>query len=265
MNICLFNQEELESGLDLRDERAKHILTVLHKGEGDCFTAGIIGGKAGQARIESIEVREMTAPNGKSYKGGRLHFSFEPESDGKPLYPLIMLVGFPRPIQLKRLLRDMAGLGVCSVYLCGSELGEKSYLKSTLSNEDACSKMLLEGTVQAASTHVPRVKVCADLPSALSAIGEEVASFKSFLKLAMDNVRPEQGLSACLEGEREILRSQGTCVLSAIGSERGWTDRERDLLVQEGFRLLGMGTRVLRTESAATVSASLILSAMGKL
>ena len=281
MNICLFKPEELGVPLDLRDERAKHILTVLHKGEGDCFAAGIIGGESGTARIERIEAQQMTASNGKSYRGGSMTFSFVPESDGKPLYPLIMLIGFPRPIQLKRLLRDMAGLGVCSVYLCGTELGEKSYLKSTLCSEEACHAMLLEGTVPAAGTHVPRVKICQDLPAALAEIREEAAAstgdFTTLLKFGMDNVRPEESLACRLDRERDALRGQdslcardGLCArgcgaVSAIGSERGWTDRERDLLVQDGFSLLSMGKRVLRTETAATVSASLILAAMGKL
>lgn len=275
MNICLFKPEELGVPLDLRDERAKHILTVLHKGEGDCFAAGIIGGESGTARIERIEAQQMTAPNGKSYRGGSMTFSFVPEGDGKPLYPLIMLIGFPRPIQLKRLLRDMAGLGVCSVYLCGTELGEKSYLKSTLCSEEACHAMLLEGTVQAAGTHVPRVKICQDLPAALAAVREEAArreeaaastgDFTTLLKFGMDNVRPEESLACRLDRERDSLREADGAVVSAIGSERGWTDRERDLLVQDGFSLLSMGKRVLRTETAATVSASLILAAMGKL
>lgn len=265
MNICLFKPEELGVPLDLRDERAKHILTVLHKGEGDCFAAGIIGGESGTARIERIEAQQMTAPNGKSYRGGSMTFSFVPEGDGKPLYPLIMLIGFPRPIQLKRLLRDMAGLGVCSVYLCGTELGEKSYLKSTLCSEEACHAMLLEGTVQAAGTHVPRVKICQDLPAALAAVRQEARDFQAVMKYAMDNVRPEESLACRLDRERSVLLGPGCRAVSAIGSERGWTDRERDLLVQDGFSLLSMGKRVLRTETAATVSASLILAAMGKL
>ena len=289
MNICLFKPEELGSPLDLRDERVKHILTVLHKGEGDCFAAGIIGGASGTARIERIETRQMTAPNGKNYRGGSMTFSFVPEGDGKPLYPLIMLIGFPRPIQLKRLLRDMAGLGVCSVYLSGTDLGEKSYLKSTLCSEEACHAMLLEGTVQAAGTHVPRVKICPDRATALAeireeaAVGEqpegqeqtgargettgreEAAAFTSLLKFGKDNVRPEESLACRLDRDRDRLRAQGCGAVSAIGSERGWTDTERDLLARDGFSLLSMGKRVLRTETAATVSASLILAAMGKL
>jgi RsmE family RNA methyltransferase len=266
MNICLFTPEELERPLDLRDERARHLISVLHKGSGDSFAAGVVGGASGEALIERIEEKEMTAPNGKSYKGGELHFSFRATGDGKPLYPLTMLIGFPRPIQLKRLLRDMAGLGAGEVWLCGTDLVEKSYLKSTLCNEEECRKMLLEGSVQAASTHVPEVRLFPDLAAALQQVDAgRAGQAERTLRLAMDNVRPEQGLSSLLAGEGETLRGDGVRVVSAIGSERGWSDRERGLLEQEGFRLLSMGKRVLRTESAATVAASLILSAMGVL
>lgn len=262
MNICLFEPEELGRPLDLRDNRAKHLLTVLHKGEGDSFSAGIVGGSSGQARIERIEKAEMTAANGKAYTGGSMTFSFVAEGDGKPLHPLTMLIGFPRPIQLKRLLRDMAGLGVCAVYLCGTQLVEKSYLKSSLYDEDECRKMLLEGTVQAASTHVPRVRICPDLPSALAELEQEPGRT---VRLAMDNVRAEGGLPSWLSSAGEQLREDGVRAVSAIGSERGWTDGERDMLAGAGFLLLSMGGRVLRTETAATVSASLILAAMGRL
>ena len=42
-----------------------------------------------------------------------------PLSDGKKPYPLDLIVGFVRPIQLKRLFRDAAGLGVSRILLYG--------------------------------------------------------------------------------------------------------------------------------------------------
>ena len=114
MNICLFSKEEIEKPLEIKDPRAQHIIKILHKKEGDSFTAGIIGVASGTAVIDSISEK--------------LSFTFTPESEGKKLHPLVMVIGFPRPIQLKRLLRDMAGLGVMAVHLTGTELGEKSYM-----------------------------------------------------------------------------------------------------------------------------------------
>ena len=58
MNICLFSSEEINQPLSLKDERAQHIVKVLHKKEGDTFDAGIIGGASGIATITSISSEE---------------------------------------------------------------------------------------------------------------------------------------------------------------------------------------------------------------
>ena len=44
-----------------------------------------------------------------------------------------------------------------------------------------------------------------------------------------------------------------------------WLDRKLHLLESHGYTLLGLGKRVLRTETAATVAASLVLGTMGAL
>ena len=239
MNICLFSACEIDEGrLSASDERARHIIKILHKVTGDTFSAGIIGGKAGSAVITAIN-------------DGEISFSFTPESDGKPLYPLDLIIGFPRPIQLKRLLRDAAGLGVRSVHLTGTELGEKSYLQSNVVKDGGAERMLLDGTVQAASTHVPSLFVHENLKKCLNEVGDG-------LKIALDNVGASTSLLA-LSGEIKGAKS----VVAAIGSERGWSEDERKLLESAGFVRSSMGKRVLRTETAATVAMSLILGEMG--
>ena len=78
------------------------------------------------------------------------------------------------------------------------------------------------------------------------------------LKLALDNVEPKSSLRAFLDKNPP----KDKAVIAAIGSERGWSPSERNLLESRGYIRLGMGSRIMRTETAATVSASLILSAM---
>lgn len=253
MNICLFEETELGKPLAKKDERTEHIVKVLHKRIGDTFDAGIIGGKAGKATITHI------APKGSEGEGS-LSFTFEPESDGKPLYPLILVVGFPRPIQLRRLLRDVAGLGVCEVHLTGTELGEKSYMESTLVEKGAAYKMLLDGTAQAASTHIPALFMHKTLSDCITALSQ--GCLKAARRVALDNIRPHSALHTWLA---EGALQPEEAVIAAIGSERGWTEKERSLLEAHGFTRCGMGPRVLRTETAATVACSLILDNMGKL
>lgn len=253
MNICLFSPEEILNPLDIQDERAQHILKILHKKEGESFSAGIIGGQAGTAVIKKIEVEEKKSSDGKkTFKGGKIYFDFTPESDGKKLYPLKMIIGFPRPIQLKRLLRDMACLGVQEVHLTGTELGEKSYLKSDLATKGEAEKFLLDGSIQAGSTQVPKLFIHQTLKNCLEQINLEGKLF------ALDNIEPSKSLSCALKEKPQKA-------VAAIGSERGWTNSERQLFKQNGFELLSMGKRILRTETASTVATSLILDSMGVL
>lgn len=250
MNICLFSPEEILNPLDIQDERAQHILKILHKKEGESFSAGIIGGQAGTAVIKKIDVEEKKSSDGKKiFKGGKIYFDFKPESDGKKLYPLKMIIGFPRPIQLKRLLRDMASLGVQEVHLTGTELGEKSYLKSDLATKGEAEKFLLDGSVQAGSTQIPKLFIHQTLKNCLEQIELEGKL------LALDNIEPSQSLSCALKEKPQKA-------VAAIGSERGWTNYERQLFRQNGFELLSMGKRILRTETASTVAVSLILNSM---
>lgn len=249
MNICLFEAREICAALPLpaNDERALHIKKILKKKVGDTFAAGIIDGKAGVATITKI------GEEGKPDEGA-IYFSFKECSDGKKLFPLEMIIGFPRPIQLKRLLRDMAALGVRSLHLAGTELGEKSYLESSLAQESEVRKMLYEGTVQAGGTHIPKNFIYSSIRECLDNFDEN----QNQIKIALDNVNPESALTKFLEENPVEAKS----VVAAIGSERGWTNAERDLLESRGFVRLGMGERTMRTETAATVAASIILAQM---
>ncbi len=276
MNIVLFSQDELSKPLPPRDERTVHIRKVLHKTTGDTFEAGIIDGQAGQAVI--------TADTDEG-----ISFSFTPQSDGKPLYPVTLIVGFPRPIQLKRLFRDAAGLGIQAIWLCGTELGEKSYMDSNIVEKGAARAALIDGTAQAKSTHVPSLRLFPSVKACLAVLAEESAACcdddaaspstpadKSVprcdgagnIRVMLDNVKPDGSLFSCMQAKLAAAeesaggRPHVPHVIASIGSERGWTDNERNQFKAAGFASCSMGCRVLRTETAATVAATIILQSM---
>ena len=252
VNIVLFEEGELASPLPLCDHRVKHIQKILKKGVGDSFDAGIVNGAAGTAEIRSV------SPQG-------MEFCFEASGDGKPLHPVTMIIGFPRPIQLKRLLRDIASLGVSQVHLCGTELGEKSYLKATLSQPEELTAMLKDGSIQAKSTHVPQVFVHQDVASCLDFVAGNDSirvAGNICIRVALDNIEPTASLQGFLSSKFSADEVKRAGVVAAIGSERGWTDNERQLFRKKGFTLCSMGERVLRTETAATTAVAIILSNM---
>lgn len=249
MNICLFSADEIEKPLNKKDERAQHILKILHKNIGDFFHAGIIDRKAGEAQITAITESSI-------------EYKFIPQTDGKPLFPLIMIIGFPRPIQLKRLLRDIAALGVQEVHLTATELGEKSYMQSNLVEHGTAYEMLLDGTVQAASTHVPKLFLHKNFSECIKTVKNSHP--ENSIKLCLDNVSPKASLPQILEETKmQNCNESKKTYIAAIGSERGWTNKERSFMQENGFTLCSMGSRIMRTETAATVSASVICASAG--
>jgi RsmE family RNA methyltransferase len=171
-----------------------------------------------------------------------------------------MGVGFPRPIQLRRLLRDLSNLGLLAVDLLGTDLGEKSYRDTKLLSDGGARAALVEGAVQARDTRLPVLRSYPDLAAWLVERPWEKGPGRITLSpilVAADNVRPE--------GSFANLAPMRRSVVLAVGSERGWTNHERDLLEQAGFTRLSLGGRALRTETACIAAAALAMEKIGEL
>ena len=266
VNIILFDPAEIGKPLPRRDERTLHLLKVLHKKAGDSFDAGILGGNRGAGRIDAIRL------------DGSVLYSLDLREEPPPRYPVRIAVGFPRPIQVRRLLRDLSNLGLEAVDLMGTELGENSYPDTKLLTDGGARSALIEGAVQARDTRIPFLSVytCLEdwlaerpwdkptdkpLPASLTPLPWSVyaGSGPSRLPLliALDNVRPEGSLA--------LLSALGQSLVLAVGSERGWSDREREELEGAGFLRLSMGERAMRTETACVAAAVLALEKIGAL
>ena len=242
MNIILFEDAKIPEKISIKDEKAKHILKILKLKAKDKFSCGLVNGSSGTGSITLID---------KDW----IHFSWEKTSDPVPLYPLTLLIGFTRPISSKRILREAASLGVEKIIFTGTDTGEKSYKDSNLWKGEY-HKYLIDGAQQAASTGLPAVEFFKNLQSYLNHISAHQDSL-TLEKIVLDNIEPEIKLS-------EYTPADNNCLL-AIGSERGWSERERKLFRSNGFHFASLGTRVLRTETASTAGITLLLSRMGLL
>ncbi|MDR2535157.1 MAG: 16S rRNA (uracil(1498)-N(3))-methyltransferase [Treponema sp.] len=241
MNIILFENHELGQPLHPQDKRTIHLLKVLHKRPGDPFDAGLLGGSRGTGFISRIT------------EDGSVICTLDLHELPPPRIPIRIAVGFPRPIQLKRLLRDLANLGVEGVDLVGTELGEKSYRDTKLFLNGGAKTAFIEGAVQARDTRIPGLSVYPTLGQWL-----KTGPWDAQARLvAADNVRPQGALS-------RLSPVQG-CLVLAVGAERGWSDRERDMLEHSGFQRLSMGNRALRTETACIGAVILGMEKIGEL
>ncbi|GHU73031.1 ribosomal RNA small subunit methyltransferase E [Spirochaetia bacterium] len=252
MNLILFKEHELGKTLPRRDERTTHLLKVLHKKAGDRFDAGVLGGNRGIGIIEKINL------------DGSIFYSLNLDEAPLPRLPLRLAVGFPRPIQLRRLLRDLSNLGLEAIDLIGTELGDKSYRDTKLLSDGGAEAALIEGAVQSRDTLIPTLSVYACLEEWLAEKPWNKAKPGAAIKLglgpllvAADNVRPG--------GSMARLSLMRRSAVLAIGPERGWSDGEREHLEEAGFLRLSMGERALRTETACVAAAVLALEKIGEL
>jgi len=232
-------EHELGHNLPRRDERTIHLLKVLHKKAGDVFEAGILGGKLGIGKIEKVNF------------DGSIFITFKETAPPAPRLRLRVAVAFVRPIQMKRIFKELSNIGVSAIDIIATDIGEKSYRDTKLLIDGGSHAALVEGAVQARDTQIPSLTVFDSLDMWLKQRPWEIDKTRLPLLFAMANVRAE--------GSIFHLSSSSRPAVLAIGPERGWSDRERDLFEKAGFLRLSMGERALRTETACVAAAALTM------
>lgn len=232
MNIVLFEIEEWTRPLAASDIRARHLIDILKLAPGDRFAAGEVGGPVG-----SLEFAGFT--------GEDLIFA-RPEWTTPPPAPsrVRVLVGTPRPPTARRLLKDLTTVGAVEIHFVATDLGDKSYLMSTLWDEEF-RKYLWEGAAQTRTTLFPQVLRHTGLRKALSVIEAEGPSSRVWF---------DEGGEPWDQHPAHAVAAEGGSLWLALGPERGWSATERALLADRGWSLAGLGPRVLRTETACSLA-----------
>ena len=240
MNIILFEPQEWQNDLSPQDERVQHVHKILKSKVGDTLSAGVINESLGEAIISDIK------------EDGSISFDYKAHDETlTPLSKLALIIGTPRPPTAKRLIRDLATVGVGRIIFVATDLGEKSYLTSRLWSKGEYKDALLLGASQSKSPLLPHIEKHYSLYKAIDQLSPET------VKLGLDNVNPDVKL-----GEYRASSPDNEVCL-AIGPERGWSDREREVFKEKGFRICSLGNRVLRTETICHMASALILSELG--
>jgi 16S rRNA (uracil1498-N3)-methyltransferase len=239
LNLILFEPEEIGRPLARVDRRAVHILKVLRRPVGATFDTGIINGARGKATVTDVTTEHVN-----------LNFEWTHPLPERAPASISLLVGLPRPQTARDILRDATTLGVDAIHFVRSEKSEPSYAHSTLWTSGEWRRHVIAGAEQAFETRIPVVTHGSLLAEAVGALPQERE------RLALDNYE-----GATLLGTHDFVRASPTAI--AIGSERGWSNGERELLRAHGFVLLQLGTRILRTETAVTAALAIVQSRRG--
>ena len=230
MNRILFERGEIADGIaTCGGVRAKHILDVLHGEVGQTLKTGEVDGLVGTGEIVEI-VRGGDA--------ALVRVKVDHSERGlEPCFDLILAP--PRPRVMKRLMPQLASLGVGTMVLVGAKKVEKDFWGATLLKEENYRPLLVDGLMQSGTSALPRL--------------ETRRNFRAFVRDELDAAFPTAnrvvahpyGASA-----RGASAADGGRLLLAVGPEGGWTDEEVELLESRGFARYSLGRRILRTDTA---------------
>lgn len=228
MNRILFEKEEIQDGfVSFSDERAEHVLKILHGEVGQTLKTGEVNGLIGTSEIVLIK--------GKTVRVKVNHT----EESLKPWIDLILAP--PRPRVLKRLLPQLATMGVNRITLVGAKKVEKDFWGATLLREENFRPLLIEGLMQGGTSILPEIRL--------------EKSFNRYLKSGIDEyegftkIVAHPYASQTSQTSRTSQAFEAPIVL-AIGPEGGWTDEEIAALEERGFVRYSLGQRILRTDTA---------------
>ena len=228
MNRILFEADEIKDGVaTFGGERAEHVMNVLHGEVGQVLKTGEINGLIGTSVITDI-----STPSSLSITVTCSHTE-------KSLAPWIdLILAPPRPRVMKRLLPQLAALGVGRIFLVGAKKVEKDFWGATLLKSENYRPLLIDGLMQAGTSILPTL--------------ETRRNFRKFIKEELDALFPSATriIAHPYDGTQTLKHSNTQTLLLAIGPEGGWTDDEVTLLEEHGFARYSLGSRILRTDTA---------------
>ena len=236
MNILLIPEKVPFLDLPVHEERCTHITHVLNAGIGDVIDVGVHNGPKGKATLLELDHTRL-----------RLSLSWM-EDHSTDLYPLTLLVGLSRPQTCRKILEQASTLGACEIHFFVSEKSEPYYRESKLWKTGEWRDKIQKGVEQAFATFIPECQIWPDIAKCL-----DTQSTNSF-RIALDNYESSDTFFPSAQ--------RGECkhYTLAVGPERGWSEKERQILRKSQFSLLSLGPRVLRQETAVVVAMGQILS-----
>ena len=233
MNIILLTEDEIRDGqVVLQDHRAAHIQKVLQAAVGDRVKVGILDGLKGSGVITAME---------KKSRPPSVTLAIHCAEPVGPLPGIDLILALPRPIMLKRILSQVAALGIGCLYLIHANRVEKSFWESGLLAEGQYRQHLRQGLEQAVDTRLPRLEIHRKFKPFVEDTLPVIGNDYRFKLLA--HPYGESTLTEALSGE------QGR-ILLAVGPEGGWVDFEVEMFQTQGFSCCSIGERILKVDTA---------------
>jgi RsmE family RNA methyltransferase len=236
MNRILFEEQAAVLELASGDPRLEHVRGVLRARVGDVIDVGVVNGPVGRGRVCAL---------GR----GRIRIEVEWDAIPPPFPPVTLLVGLCRPATMRKILITAPTLGVRRLVIAPAGRSDPAYARSSLWHDGEWRRRLIEGAEQAFETRLPEFFRADSLQEAMEYLPE------GGVRLAPDVYEGGASLGELVDPDRSVA--------IAVGPERGWNQPDRVCLSGNGFQLVSLGSRVMRVETAVTLSVGIALDRMG--
>ena len=234
MNRILFEEREIapDGTAVFEGPRAVHVVNVLHGSVGQVLKTGVVNGPIGTSTVTAVE-GPSDAPR----------VTVRVRHDRQSLAPWCdLLLAMPRPRVFKRLLPQLAAMGVGKIVLVGAEKVEKCYWSADCLADGQSRPQLIDGLMQGGTSILPTLRVERNFVRYLRDAFESEFARQPLRYLAHPDASASTPRSFVAPSSRKLV---------AIGPEGGWTDAELALLEGHGFARVSLGPRILKTETAA--------------
>ena len=220
----LFYLENPENEIILSPEESKHATKVLRKKEGDIlnFTDG--KGNFYKAEITLADSRKC-----------RLQIVSSKQKEKQHNYHLHIAIAPTKNMdRFEWFLEKATEIGIDEITPIICSRSERKVIKT-----ERCNKILLSAMKQSLKFHLPKLN--------------KAISLTDFIK---QDLKGAKYIAHCEDGEKNELKtvSKAEKTLILIGPEGDFSPKEIELVLQNHFKAVSLGTSRLRTETAGIVA-----------
>ncbi|MFQ5602788.1 MAG: RsmE family RNA methyltransferase [bacterium] len=223
--------------LTLQKEELHHLVHVHRKKPGERFLAS-----DGKGHVYECQVKA------RGCEANRFPILNVHHGSNEPKFALTLAVAMPKRDRFEWILEKGTELGVTRFIPMTTE---RTIVKSSVSKKPRFEKIVLAGMKQCQRAVLPQI----DDPTDFSVLCNTSQSFS--LKILAHEKSSEHNFEKIFSGRpNRLTHASG---ILCIGPEGGFTENEIALARRNGFKIVGLGPRRLRTETAALLGATLLL------
>jgi 16S rRNA (uracil1498-N3)-methyltransferase len=231
----LLSTPPVDSKAVLAGEEAHHLAHVLRAQPGRVVELIDGSGRVWQGIVDHIDTDRVSLESVKL---------LPPEN--APETRISLIQSLCKAEKLEWILQKATELGIPEIYLLEAERSVLRIPKEKIAARiERWQKIALAATKQSRRSNVPVLHLPAR-PAAL------IGLIRADLKIILSENERCSTLKSILR--ESSWKSAALC----IGPEGGWTSREEEAFIQAGFRPAGLGSAILRTETAAIVAMAIL-------